>query len=683
MPVGGGAVAAPGSCCSSRASASVEPSVCSSTWWPAGTARASTTRSPTSSVPRTPWSRPWRPPGSPSHALGGSGQRRPALDGRPAPAAGAWAFRRAALPSPYTAAFGRLVALSVPRRDRPVLVYTEHSLWNKAAIVTKALNRVTVGVDGALIVVSVAARDALPRALRSRARVVVHGVDRARFAALLDHRDGRAPRRAQRARHRRGRGAGPHRRQPAQREGLRRAPRGGPPGRDGRRSRALRIRRTGPARGRADPGGRRHGPGRAPAVPTARAPTPPGSWSVPDVFVLPSHQEGLPVALMEAMTTGLPVVATLVGGVPDVITDGVEGLLVLPGRADLLADAVTRLARDAALRARLAQASLARSAALRRARGRRRHRVGVHRASRRPAAGHERAPGTGRGHGERTGPGARRAPRRARHPHRHRPGGPARGQGARHPARPPRRAPPPVVEPFLGLQRGPGGRGARPRRRGPGRPGVRSPSGHPPPGRAQADGPHRGGGPRGRPAQVPRPRHARHASATGLLRHRHLRTRSPARCAWRCGGHCCGAPTWWRPRAKRCWPSAEGSCASRRSPRCSPPMGATPRSSIPDTTPPRRRAGRGVRGRSDHRQAARAVHRRRGGPAQSRCGAAGRRVRRRAPGTRRWRAPPPTPVSSCSARARTWRRSCGEPTCSCSRAFPPARACRACSSKPG
>jgi len=79
---------------------------------------------------------------------------------------------------PYTAALGRLVALTLPRRSRPVLVYTEHSLWNKAAVVTKAFNRATVGVDQALVVVSVAARDALPVTLRSRARVVVHGVDR-------------------------------------------------------------------------------------------------------------------------------------------------------------------------------------------------------------------------------------------------------------------------------------------------------------------------------------------------------------------------------------------------------------------------------------------------------------------------------------------------------------------------
>ena len=63
---------------------------------------------------------------------------------------------------PYTAAFGRLVARSLPRRRRPLLVYTEHSLWDRAAVLTKALNGATVGADDALLVVSSAARDALP-----------------------------------------------------------------------------------------------------------------------------------------------------------------------------------------------------------------------------------------------------------------------------------------------------------------------------------------------------------------------------------------------------------------------------------------------------------------------------------------------------------------------------------------
>ncbi|MCL2639384.1 MAG: glycosyltransferase family 4 protein [Phycisphaerales bacterium] len=62
-----------------------------------------------------------------------------------------------------------------------------------------------------------------------------------------------------------------------------------------------------------------------------------------DLFVLPSFAEGLPVVLMEAMAAGCPVVATRIAGIPELIEDGRSGLLVPPGRADLLADAMERL----------------------------------------------------------------------------------------------------------------------------------------------------------------------------------------------------------------------------------------------------------------------------------------------------------------------------------------------------
>ena len=72
-----------------------------------------------------------------------------------------------------------------------------------------------------------------------------------------------------------------------------------------------------------------------------------------DVFVIPSLSEGLPVVLLEAMAAALPTVATQTGGIPEVITDNVDGLLVPVGDPDELAKALKRLIEDADLRRRL------------------------------------------------------------------------------------------------------------------------------------------------------------------------------------------------------------------------------------------------------------------------------------------------------------------------------------------
>jgi glycosyltransferase involved in cell wall biosynthesis len=74
-----------------------------------------------------------------------------------------------------------------------------------------------------------------------------------------------------------------------------------------------------------------------------------------DIFVLPSHSEGVSLALLEAMAAGLPVVATAVGGLPEVVTDGVTGLLVSPKDPEALADALARLLSDPAWAAQLGQ----------------------------------------------------------------------------------------------------------------------------------------------------------------------------------------------------------------------------------------------------------------------------------------------------------------------------------------
>jgi sugar transferase (PEP-CTERM/EpsH1 system associated) len=75
-----------------------------------------------------------------------------------------------------------------------------------------------------------------------------------------------------------------------------------------------------------------------------------------DMFVLPSLNEALPIVILEAMAARLPVVATRVGGVPEIVQDGATGLLVAPGDEVELLAALNRLAEDKALRARLADA---------------------------------------------------------------------------------------------------------------------------------------------------------------------------------------------------------------------------------------------------------------------------------------------------------------------------------------
>jgi glycosyltransferase involved in cell wall biosynthesis len=76
-----------------------------------------------------------------------------------------------------------------------------------------------------------------------------------------------------------------------------------------------------------------------------------------DIFVMPSLSEGMPLALLEAMLARRPIIATSVGGVPEAIRTGVSGLLVPPGNADALAEALLRLMGSAALRELLGAAA--------------------------------------------------------------------------------------------------------------------------------------------------------------------------------------------------------------------------------------------------------------------------------------------------------------------------------------
>ena len=83
-----------------------------------------------------------------------------------------------------------------------------------------------------------------------------------------------------------------------------------------------------------------------------------------DVFVLPSHFEGLPMSVIEAMLTGLPVVATDIRGPREMVVQGQTGLLAPAGAVPPLAAALRTLVDDAGLRARMGAAGRARAVAL-------------------------------------------------------------------------------------------------------------------------------------------------------------------------------------------------------------------------------------------------------------------------------------------------------------------------------
>jgi glycosyltransferase involved in cell wall biosynthesis len=78
-------------------------------------------------------------------------------------------------------------------------------------------------------------------------------------------------------------------------------------------------------------------------------------YSEADVFVHPSLYDPAPIAVLEAMSMGKPVVATHVGGIPEFITNGVDGLLVEPRNSSQLARAITDILSDSSMRRRLGQ----------------------------------------------------------------------------------------------------------------------------------------------------------------------------------------------------------------------------------------------------------------------------------------------------------------------------------------
>jgi glycosyltransferase involved in cell wall biosynthesis len=78
-----------------------------------------------------------------------------------------------------------------------------------------------------------------------------------------------------------------------------------------------------------------------------------------DVFLLPSREEGMPIAILEAMRAGLPIITTTVGGIPEMIEDGVSGILIEPENPEKIAEALLTLMNNKVLREDLASGARA------------------------------------------------------------------------------------------------------------------------------------------------------------------------------------------------------------------------------------------------------------------------------------------------------------------------------------
>ena len=250
---------------------------------------------------------------------------------------------------PYSAALGRLAVASLPGPRRPAVAYTEHCLWDHTSAPVRWLNRLGARWDRAWVAVSAASWQSLPPRLRARCQVVHHGVDTEVLGRL-----GACGRERARARLRRELGlaagslvvvcVGNLRPQKDHATFLRAA----------RAVLDLGVKAhfavvgSGSCLAEAQALADRLGLGRAVSFLGAR-PDAVELVAGSDLFLLTSRYEGRPVALMEAMALGVPVVASAVGGVPELVEDGVSGRLVPPGRPEEAAKAAVELLGDPGL----------------------------------------------------------------------------------------------------------------------------------------------------------------------------------------------------------------------------------------------------------------------------------------------------------------------------------------------
>lgn len=270
--------------------------------------------------------------------------------------------------SPYVAALARLVVRTIPRRSRPAIVVTEHNRWPRHARVTRLANRFTIFLDDADLAVSEDVRTTMGVRSRDGVEVVVHGVDLAAVRAAAEHRsevrselgitDGDvvvgivANFRAEKAY-----------------DTLLAA---AVEATDVAGDRPLRFVAVGQGPLETEIRALHEASGLGERfLLTGYRPDAVRVMAAFDVFTLTSRHEGLPVALMDALALGLPVVATRVGGIPEAVTDGVEGILVpvddharlAAGYVELAADPERRATMGAAARRRGDDFDVARSTA--------------------------------------------------------------------------------------------------------------------------------------------------------------------------------------------------------------------------------------------------------------------------------------------------------------------------------
>jgi glycosyltransferase involved in cell wall biosynthesis len=243
--------------------------------------------------------------------------------------------------SPSVAAVARLVALTLPRRGRPVIVSTEHNTWPSYGRTTRVANAVTSLLDARRWAVSQRVHASIWRPFRRSSSVLVHGLV---LSELVDHP-------GQRARLRAEWGATdnstvvctvanfrPNKSYPNLLHAARAVVDAHP---------ATLFVSVGQGALADEITALRDGLGLADRfLLLGHRDDVHDILGASDIFALASKHEGFPIAVMEALAAGLPVVATDVGGVTDAVTPGVEGYLVPKGQPRALADALLSLMAD-------------------------------------------------------------------------------------------------------------------------------------------------------------------------------------------------------------------------------------------------------------------------------------------------------------------------------------------------